>query len=166
MTKSKNPKVREKYPFKDGNKVLCYFDKGKTTVLDEAKYFIHFSAGKDKAIYTCSNNIIEAKEGEVVNYENPQTFIIDINKNRIKVNPKEKLYQYLTMSKDGSTAVITEQNLKTTVASYYYGKESKGFKMVPIKEQDKSAIGQLRLAESGKAYVTFDGFQIIWGELE
>lgn len=166
MTKSKNPKVSEKYKFTEGNKVLCYYDRGKTTILDEAKYFIHFSSGKDKALYTVSNNILESKEGEPIKYENPQTYVIDINKNRIKVNPQEKLYQYLTMSKDGSTAVITEQNLKTTTAFYYYGKESKGFKMLPIDHQEKSSIGQLRLAESGKAYVTFDGFQIIWGELE
>lgn len=159
-------KSTEQYKFKEGNKVLCYYDRGKTTILDEAPYFIHFSAGKDRIIYTVSDKALERKEGEFQNYENPKTYVIDINKKRVQVNQNDRLYQYLTMSKNGSTAIMSDLSLKSTTVSYYYGKDVNNFKMRPIHEQARVSLNQLRLSEYGNAYVTWDGFQITWGELK
>lgn len=166
LTKSGDPKVDEQFKFKEGNRVLCFFNRGVTTILDESPYFIHYSAGKDKVIYTVADKALERKEGELVTYENPQTYVIDINKKKVKVNPNNRLYQYLTMAKDGSTAIMSDLSLKSTTVSYYYGKASNNFKMRPINEQSRVSLNQLRLAESGSAYVTWDGFQITWGELK
>ncbi len=166
MKKSNDPKIAEKYKFKEGNKVLCYYDRGKTTILDEAPYFIHFSAGKDKIIYTVSEKALERKEGEFTTYANPKTYVIDINKKRVQVNQNDRLYQYLTMSKNGSTAIMSDLSLKSTTVSYYYGKAVNNFQMRPIHEQARVSLNQLRLSEYGNAYVTWDGFQITWGELK
>ena len=173
INKTGNSKIDEKNKVvvdeknKTKNAVLCYWDRGKNTILDEAKYFIHFAAGKDKIIYTVVDNIFESKDGKTINYENPRTYIIDKNKNRIQVNPSNKLYQNLAMSKNnGSTAIITDRNMMTTTDSYYYGKEANGFKMVPVDGQTNTPMSVIRLSANGNAYVTWDGFQITWGELK
>ena len=70
------------------------------------------------------------------------------------------------MSKNGSTAIMSDLSLKSTTVSYYYGKDVNNFKMRPIHEQARVSLNQLRLSEYGNAYVTWDGFQITWGELK
>ena len=163
MDPGKDNKLSKKYNFTPGYKVLCYFDKGKSKILDEAPYFIHYAAGTDRIVYSTVDKIIPQKDAEP-QYENPQTFVIDINKNKVKVNPKEKLYQYLAMSKNGETATISD--IKLTTASYYYGRKADSFKMNQIEGQSKSSLSVLRLSENGNAYVIFDGFQITWGEFK
>ncbi len=166
LKKSGNPEIDKKYEFNENNKVLCYWDKGKTTILDEAPYFLHYSAGKDRIIYTVAQKALDRKEGELTQYQGVATYVTSTDKKKVKVNPNDRLYQYLTMAKGGSTAIMSDLNLKTTTVSYFYGKSVNGFKMRPIREQTRVALNQLRLSEDGSAYVTWDGFQITWGELQ
>ncbi|MCQ2736620.1 MAG: hypothetical protein MJ234_05390 [bacterium] len=151
--------------FDENNKVLCYWDKGKATIIDHAPYFIHESAGRDHIIYTKAQTLLPRKEGELNKYEGTETYVSDINKKKFKVNPNERMYQYLTMSKDGTTAIMSDSNLEAATVSYFYGRNVTSYKMRPIKEQTRVQLNQLRLAESGCAYVTWDGFQITWGDL-
>ncbi len=163
LKKTGIPEIDNNY--NEANKGLFYWNKGKVTVIDQAPYFIHESAGKDHIIYTKAQKLLPRQEGELNKYEGTETFVSDVNRKKVKVNPNDRLYQYLTMSKDGSTAIMSDSNLENATVSYYYGRNINSYQMRPIKEQTRVQLNQLRLAESGVAYVTWDGFQITWSEL-
>ncbi len=149
---------------------LCYMDNGKVTRLVNADSFISLSCGKELVAYTTAKKNIDKATGKQDQKQpllDPVTYVRNVNaKEPYKVSPSQKMYTYIATSKDGSTVVISDIDLKGQRVSYFYGRKEDNYKMKPIPELQKTAISQLRLAPNGKAYVTWDGSQVIWGELK
>lgn len=151
-----------KFKEADGKECLALFDKGKTKILDRSPYGYKFvSGGNNKAVYNKIMSVNDKKEAVETD-----VFIIDaVTGKSVKVTPDKKDYTYLTMSKDGSTAVLGHRNLKTGRDSYVYGNEAEGWKMKPIAALQNTPLSQIRVAYNGKACVTWDGNQLIWEQL-
>lgn len=150
---------------------LCYLSDGRIKILASADVFLSSSCGKNTVVYTCGERLKKNKVDNTnpsSNYKNLATYAYDVTKDHqpVKLTNDGKLYSYIATAKDGSAAIISDVNLRALRVTYLYGTKESGFKMKPIKGLEKTAMSQLRLAPDGKAYVTWDGIQIIWGKLK
>ncbi len=152
--------------------ILSYLDNGKIKKIARAENFISMSCGKNTVVYSTAKRDVEAIKKGVKDPErtlkDAVTYAFDVTKDKApyKISPDSKTYTYIATAKDGSAAIISDINLRALRVNYFYGKKSDNFIMNPIAGLQKTPLSQLRLAPDGKAYVTWDGTQIIWDEIK
>ncbi len=65
-------------------------------------------------------------------------------------------FNYLFLSLDGKTAVITLMNFRNNTMSYFYARQAQGFKLRPVPALQNVRPGTLRLAGNGSACTFFN----------
>ncbi|MDQ7823063.1 MAG: hypothetical protein RDV48_09745 [Candidatus Eremiobacteraeota bacterium] len=135
---------------------LAFYDNGTLKELEKAPQFKTAAAAGSRVVYCMAHQ-----------KDKTEVYLKDAASGKSwKLNPDEKLYSYLFISKNQKTAVIANIEVRANRMSYYYATEKDDFKIKPVAALQNQPMNQLRLAAFGKAYVTFNGNEIYWGKLE
>jgi len=74
-------------------------------------------------------------------------------------------YNYLFLSGDGKTAVLTLMDFRNNTMSYFYARESDGFKVKPLAPLQDVKPGTLRLASGGRVFAYYGPSGLIYGTI-
>lgn len=126
-----------------------------TLPIDAALGYGGIAVGQDRVIYAARWD--KASAGVVV---------CDLgSKKRWKIGDAGKLYNYLYMSADGSTILVSHLDLSTGKMSTWYGREADNFTLRPVPGIEGVAPGTIRFSPSGNALAFYNEKGLLFQEL-
>ena len=130
----------------------AYIDSQKIP-LDVGVRYDGIAAGHNRVIYAIRRN---ATTGGVVICE-------PLSRKKWKVGEPDKTYNYLYMSLDGRTALVSFFDLYRETLTTWYAREDDGYKLHGVPGIDAVPPGVIRLSPNGDAVVFFnkDGLRVI-----